>query len=125
MKALRLTALFSYSLILLKGSMIYIPLIFWLLFTAFDFGTTDQIFALSGCVGLIISITNWKSKWYLMLLSLVLLLFPVVFRITKVGYEPFDYLGFQIPFIIFISSHSLVIFLLILKKITNQIGKNH
>jgi len=54
---IRITSLISYFLIILAGQMIGLPFILWLLFTAFQFGNIDQLFALLGIVGIILNFT--------------------------------------------------------------------
>ena len=53
-KNYRVMAITSYLLIMLMGQMIALPLFFWLLFTLFDFGNIDQLFAFLAVVGLVI-----------------------------------------------------------------------
>lgn len=120
MKTLRILTLFSYCFILIKGSMIAVPLVFWLFFTVFSFDSINWIFALVACAGLIMHFTKWKYNGYIMLLSLPLLLSPVVSRIAETGLEPFDYPGFKVPIIVFLSTYLCLVFLLIFKKITTN-----
>jgi len=42
------------SLIILKGQMIGIPFLIWIIFTSFDFGNVEQIFAILGMTGIIL-----------------------------------------------------------------------
>jgi len=55
---------FNYSvpLIILAGEMIGLPFFLWLLFTLFDFGNIDQLFAFLAIGGLTISFINKNKK---------------------------------------------------------------
>jgi hypothetical protein len=80
-------------------------LIIWLIFTAFDFGNIDQLFAIAGLTGIILNLTDWKTSTPVSVLSFVLLLSPIVSRWVQVPIEMFNDLAFQIPLTIFIVTY--------------------
>lgn len=91
---------------MLMGQMIALPFFFWLLFTLFDFGNVDQLFAFLAVVGLVaICINHNKTRTskilMLDLLCFVLLVSPLVRRMTAVPIELFNYLAFIIPTALF------------------------
>lgn len=109
--AIRITSIISYLLIILTGQMIGLPFIAWLIFTTFDFGSIDQFFAILGIIGIILHLTKWRNKIPIMLISFVFMLSPIVSRLIQVPIEMFNYLAFQIPLIIFITTYSAFIFI--------------
>jgi hypothetical protein len=105
-KAFKLVAIISYLLIILMGEMIGLPFFVWLLFTLFDFGNVDQIFALFGVIGLTICFATFNSVRTLKVLVLdvicfMLLASPLIRRMTAIPIEKFNYLAFIIPTTIF------------------------
>lgn len=108
---LRITSIISYLIIILAGQIIGIPFILWLLFTVFDFGSTDQFFAILGTLGVLLTITKWKNKISITILSFLLMLSPLISRMMQVPIENFNYMGFKIPFLIFIISYLVFIIL--------------
>lgn len=110
--ALKIVALLSYSFIILTGQMIGIPFIFWLIFTSFDFGNAEQIFAFLGLIGFILNFTKYLKSRPIKILSFALMLTPIIKRITEIPIEKFNYLTFIIPLSIFIITY----FVLIIKK---------
>ena len=107
--ALKIVALLSYSFIILTGQMIGIPFIFWLIFTSFDFGNAEQIFAFLGLIGFILNFTKSLKSSPLKILSFALMLAPLIKRLTETPIEKFNYLTFQIPFLIFIITYLILI----------------
>lgn len=107
LKAISLT---SYSLIILMGQMIGLPFLFWLIWTSFEFGNSDQLFAVLGLIGLVLVFTKYYKRRVLKVLSLVLMLTPIIRRLTEIPLEKFNYLAFQIPLLIFILSSLILIF---------------
>ena len=97
------------------GSMLAIPFFVWLIFTSFDFGNFDQIFALLAVIGLIINFVN-RDKVRTMnillldILSFMLLVSPIVRRISVVPIEKFNYLLFTVPTTIFITFYLISIY---------------
>lgn len=106
LKTFKFIAIFSYLLIILAGEMIGLPFFIWLLFTIFDFGNGDQIFAFFGVIGLTISfltlnsIRTFKILW-LDIICFILLASPIIRRLTAIPIEKFNYLAFLIPTTIF------------------------
>lgn len=97
---IRWISIISYLSIILVGWMNGIPLIIWLIFTAFDFGNIDQLFAVFGLMGIILNFTKWKTNIKITILSFVLMLLPVISRLVQLPIEMFNYLAFQIPLMI-------------------------
>ncbi len=99
---IRWISIISYSLIILAGWMSGIPFIIWLIFSAFDFGNIDQLFAIFGLVGIFLNLTKGKTRIDITILSFVLMLSPMISRLVQVPLEMFNYLAFQVPLTIFI-----------------------
>jgi hypothetical protein len=113
-KKLKIIAIASYLLIILMGDMIGLPFFVWLLFTLFDFGNSDQLFAVLAVIGLITIFTTMNSARTLKILLLdilcfVLLASPLVRRMAVVPLEKFNYLAFIIPTTIFVLLYFLSI----------------
>lgn len=92
-------------LIILAGQMIGLPFILWLIFTTFDFGNINQLFAIFGLVGITLNLTKWRTNIIVTILSFLLMLSPIISRLVQVPLEMFDYLAFQIPLTIFIVTY--------------------
>ena len=92
------------------GQMIGIPFIAWLFWTSFEFGNNDQAFAIIGLIGLISFFTKYFKNRVLRVLIFVMMLTPIVRRLTEIPIEKFNYLAFQIPLIIFITTFIILIF---------------
>lgn len=114
---IRLVSIISYMSIILTGQMIGIPLILWLVFSIFDFGNIDQLFAIFGFIGIILNLSKLKNNIVVAILSFLLMLSPIVSRLVQVPIEMFDYLGFQIPLIIFILTYLVYIAIITKKRI--------
>lgn len=95
---------------ILMGQMIGIPFIIWLFWTSFEFGNKDQIFAIIGLIGIISIFTKYYRNRILRVLIFGLMLTPIIRRLTEIPIEKFNYLAFQIPFMIFIASFMILIF---------------
>ena len=106
---LKIISLTSYALIMLMGQMIGLPFILWLIFTSFDFGNNNQIFAILGLVGLILNFTKYGKVRLVKVSSFILMLIPIAKRLTALPLEKFNYLTFQIPLLIFISTYIIYI----------------
>ncbi|WP_245168976.1 hypothetical protein [Chryseobacterium sp. RR2-3-20] len=91
--------------------MIGIPLIFWLIISAFYIGNIDQIFAILALIGIILNFTKWKNRISITILSFVFMLSPIISRMVQVPIKMFDYLSFEIPIIIFIITYLTFIIL--------------
>ena len=108
---LRTISIISYLIIILVGEMIGLPFILWLIFTIFDFGNINQIFALIGIIGVGLNLTKWRNKILITIISFILMLSPLISRLSQVEIEKFNYLAFQIPFVIFIITYLIFIFI--------------
>lgn len=113
-------SIISYSLIILAGWMSGIPFIMWLIFTAFDIGNIDQMFAIFGLVGIILNLTKYKTSSIITILSFILMLSPIISRLLQVPNEIFDYLAFQIPLTIFIVTYLIYIIINAREKIVGK-----
>lgn len=100
------------------GQMIGLPFICWLIFTSFDFGNIDQLFAILGVIGVIINLTKWKNNIPLTIVSFILMLSPIISRLVQVPIELFDYMAFKIPLIIFVVTYLIFILMNILERKT-------
>ena len=105
-KIAKIISIVSYLLIILMGSMIGLPFFMWLIFTMFDFGNIDQLYAFLGVMGLIISFVTFNSTrtfktLFLDIISFMLLASPLIRRLTTIPIEKFNYLAFIIPTTIF------------------------
>ncbi|MFV0483299.1 MAG: hypothetical protein ACK5MG_04285 [Bacteroidales bacterium] len=114
-KILKIISLTSYSIIILMGEMIGLPFLFWLILTSFEFGNSDQIFAVFGLIGFIMMFTNLYKQRIFRIMIFVLMITPIVRRLTEVPFEKFNYLAFQIPLTIFIIT-SLILILKTMKE---------
>lgn len=120
-KVLKIISLTSYSLIILMGEMIGLPFLFWLIWTSFEFGNSDQIFAVFGLIGFILMFTKYYRLRISKILTFALMITPIVRRLTEVPFEKFNYLAFQIPLLIFIITSLMLI---IKKSIGEKTGYN-
>lgn len=102
---IRTISIISYTLIILAGQMIGLPFILWLIFTIFDFGNIDQLFAIFGLIGITLNLTKWRTNIIVTILSFFLMLSPIISRLVQVPLEMFDNLAFQIPLTIFIATY--------------------
>ena len=106
LKIFKIIAIVSYLLIILVGQLIGLPFFYWLLYTLFDFGNIDQLFAFLGVIGLTISFIKLSSTrtFKVLLLDIIcfmLLALPIIRRMTAAPIELFNYLAFIIPTTIF------------------------
>jgi hypothetical protein len=100
------------------GQMIGLPFVCWLIFTSFDFGNIDQLFAILGVIGIVINLTKWKNNIPLTIISFILMLSPIISRLVQVQIELFDYLAFQIPLTIFVVMYLTFLIMNIFNKKT-------
>lgn len=108
---LRYFSVLSYTLIILTGQMIGIPFIGWLLFTSFDFGNTEQLFAILGLFGIILNFIKWKNRNLITILSFLLMLSPLINRMVQIPLTMFNYTAFKVPVFIFVTGYLLFIVL--------------
>lgn len=109
-KTLKIISLTSYSLIILMRQMIRLPILFWLIWTSFEFGNSGQLFAVFGLIGFILMFTKLYKQRIFKILIFVLMITPIVRRLTEVPFEKFNYLAFQIPLFIFVITSLILIF---------------
>jgi len=121
--AVRVVSIISYMSIILTGQMIGFPFILWLIFSIFDFGNIDQLFAIFGLAGVILNLSKLKGNIFVVILSFLLMLAPIVSRLVQVSIEMFDYLTFQIPLIIFILTY--LVYIVIIAKERILISKSN
>ncbi len=119
----RIVFIISYMSIILTGQMIGLPFILWLIFSIFDFGNIDQLFAIFGLAGIILNLSKLKVNIFVAVLSFFLMLSPIISRLVQVSIEMFDYLAFQIPLIIFILTY--VVYIGIIAKERILISKSN
>lgn len=91
------------------GQMIGIPFLMWIIYTSFDFGNSEQIFAILGMVGIILNFTKYWKLRIVKVLSFILMTLPLIKRVTETPIEKFNYLTFQIPLLIFITTYLFLI----------------
>lgn len=82
--------------------MIGLPFFVWLFFSLFTFGDLEQLFAFLAVIGLTISFITLNSartlKVFLLdIICFMLLVTPIIRRMTAVPIELFNYLAFIIP----------------------------
>jgi hypothetical protein len=113
---LKMLSILTYCLIMLKGEMISLPFIFFLSISLFaDFGSLRQLSAILAFVGLISTIIltgRQKTKRTLLLeiIVFILLLFPLLERMTSAPISLFNYTAFIMPGISFIILYILSLF---------------
>lgn len=109
MQYFKIIALIAYALIILMGSMIGIPFLMWLFCTSFDFGNIDQPFAIIGLIGFILNFTKYINARNVRVLSFLLMLTPIIRRLTAIDINKFNYVAFTIPLLIFTVSYLIFI----------------
>ena len=115
MKTFKFISILSYLLIILMGQIIGLPFFSWLLFTLFDFGNIDQLFAFLAVIGLTITFINRNRNRNLTILLIDIICFlllasPLVRRMTAIPIEKFNYLAFIIPTILFVLFYIISIY---------------
>ena len=110
-KTLKIVSLISYSFIIVMGQMIGLPFLVWLIFTSFDFGNADQLFAILGIIGVSLMFTNLFKNRLIKILSFLLMITPLIRRLIEIPIEKFNYMSFQIPLFLFILSAIILIFI--------------
>jgi hypothetical protein len=102
------------------GQMIGVPFLMWIIFTRFDFGNVEQIFAILGMAGIISNFTKYWKLRIVKVLSFILMILPLIKRMTETPIEKFNYIAFQIPLLIFIITYLI----LIIKRNKITVGNN-
>ena len=119
---IRTISIISYLLIILAGQMIGLSFFLWLIFTTFDFGNIDQLFAIFGLIGIILNLTKWRTNIIVTILSFILMLSRIISRLVQVPIEMFDYLSFKIPLTIFIITYLIYIIINVKEKTAGNKG---
>jgi hypothetical protein len=108
-RKLQAIALLFYALMLLKGSMIAVPFLFYLVINLSFLGTISQgITGWIAILGLILWIrkkyaVNFESKNTVVdLLIFIILLAPVIERFCNVSTKQLDYPSFKFPLIVYV-----------------------
>ena len=120
--ALRIISLISYSIIIIFDQKIGVPLFLWITFHLLNPGSLDQLFAISGFIGIILNGTKWIHKLSGNIISFLLLLVPLISRVIQGPMEQFKYLAFTIPFSVFIINYLIIIANAYKKTNREQIG---
>ena len=120
MKTFKFISILSYLLIILMGQIIGLPFFSWLLFTLFDFGNIDQLFAFLAVIGLTITFINRNKTRTLTILLIdlvcfILLASPLARRMTAIPIEKFNYFAFIIPTFIFVLFYFVSIYFSIIQ----------
>jgi hypothetical protein len=117
-RTIRNISLISYLLIMLSGQMISLPFGFWLAFNFFQFGELEQVFTFIGVVGIVLNMIRLKRNLFISITGFVFMLIPLFSRFYEVSYSKFNYLSFQIPFILFVLTYlvSMVLLVLLINK---------
>jgi uncharacterized membrane protein len=107
LKTFQAIAVVAYFLIILRGQMVGIPFVLWLVGNVFNFGEIDQLFALLAVAGLIIIVKNRnknRTQQILLMdvLCFILLAAPIIGRLAAVPSAMFNYNAFIIPTSIFV-----------------------
>lgn len=104
--AFKAFAILAYFVIILKGTMISLPMFIYLLFTLVDWGTTQQIFSALAFLGLILYFSHPvflspKKKLLIDSIVFVCLASPIVYRLLSSHPGLFNYSLFVIPVVSF------------------------
>ena len=116
---IKILSLLSYCLIMINGSMITIPFVFYLIFSStsiFHLEVINQsMTSLIGIIGLLLIIKNFEEntlkRIFIIIISLFMLLIPLAERLSSVPIELFNYLAFKIPLILFLTCFLIYIFI--------------
>jgi hypothetical protein len=90
---------------MLQGDMIAIPFGMWLFLALFDFSSIGPLFAILAFLGAFVACgTRKQSRYYVIkiLAAFLLLLSPLVWRLSVVPLELFDYTAFKAPLVFFV-----------------------
>ncbi|MEK8181240.1 hypothetical protein WMW71_12885 [Flavobacterium buctense] len=129
MKTYNLIKLFSvlaYFGIMLKGSMISIPFIFYLICNLLLAGNMYQIVtSVVAIFGLILLLKQanreiTQKRFILEIVVLIMLAIPVIERLSSVSILLFDYPSFQIPLLLFVSLYLISIVMMIRTKVSQK-----
>ena len=127
-KVFRVIALLSYCFIMINGEMISFP---FFLFLAISIFLGEDILAkasaLIGIIGIILLLTQKQTKRTLLIeaLALIMLILPIVERLTSVPINLFNYSTFIFPSISFIVFYILSVFFSYKEFKSNKISTKH
>lgn len=124
-KIAKLISILSYLFIILAGQMIGVPFFIWLFYTLIDFTNSDQLFALFGVIGLTIAFFTLNSKRTFKMLILdiscfMLLVAPLIRRITAIPIVKFNYMAFIIPTTTFILFYIFSLYFALRQEFQNK-----
>ena len=102
-------SILSYCLIMINGNIVAIPFIVYLISASISIfnldGINQSVTSLIGIIGLII-IKNFEEETFksifINFLGFLILLVPLIERLSSVSIELFNYLSFKIPLILFV-----------------------
>jgi hypothetical protein len=131
-------SILSYCLIMINGSIIAIPFIIYLISASISIfyleGINQSVTSLISIVGLIIIIKHFKEETFksvfISFLGFLMLLVPLIERLSSISIELFNYLSFKIPVILFVVLFFIYMFISIFdyyknKKILNSQQLSH
>jgi hypothetical protein len=127
---IKVISLIAYFGIMLKGSIISIPFIFYLicnLLLAGDiYQITTSVVAVLGLILLIRQVSReiTLKRFLLEFLVLIMLIVPLIERLTSVSIMLFDYPSFHIPCLIFVSLYLVSLVLMIKTKNAQKTAAN-
>jgi hypothetical protein len=101
----KVISIFSYFFIILQGDMTAIPYGFWLILSLFDFSSIGPLFAIMAFSGGVIACrTKRQDKLYMIriLAAFLLLLSPLIWRLSVVPLKLFNYTAFIFPLVVFV-----------------------
>lgn len=116
LKYLKLVAILSYLCIIIVGYMSALPLGLWLFFSLFNPISKEFLFSIPSLFGLLLSLISTAHapvtyKKSMEFVAFILLLSPLVCRMTQVPLMYFNYWQFTIPLGVFIICYLLYIML--------------
>ncbi|HUC82512.1 MAG TPA: hypothetical protein VMR70_16515 [Flavisolibacter sp.] len=99
-------AILAYFIIVLKGTLISLPLFVYLLFTLVDFGTTQQVFSAVAFLGLLIYfshpvVISTRKKFLIDCFVFLCLSAPIAYRLLSSHPGLYNYPLFVIPVVCF------------------------
>ncbi|MEN4762377.1 hypothetical protein ABEG63_18760 [Chryseobacterium sp. C39-AII1] len=117
MRIIKIISVLSYCCILIMGMMIAVPMILFLIGTAIDFRNIDQVFAILGIVGIVLTFISWKEGVLKSIIAFLFMISPIISRLFQAPVESFNYWVFTVPLAIFIITYLIVIILQIKEKL--------
>lgn len=127
---IKIISLIAYFGIMLKGSMISIPFIFYLICNLLLAGDIYQITtSVIAVFGLVLLFQQVRAeinpkRFLLEILVLIMLIVPLIERLTSVSTMLFDYPSFHFPCLIFVSLYLVSLVLMIKIKNAKKTAAN-